>query len=105
MLTTKVITPSPFSLKNSVLKSLPPFLQYFCASLTDELGLPPFQLAEHWQGRLDGNMKCDKYFREQLLLKLDQPLVIGLDEVDSIFPYQEVAKEFFKLLRAWHHCH
>lgn len=47
-------------------------------------------------------MKCDKYFREQLLLKLDQPLVIGLDEVDSIFPYQEVAKEFFKLLRAWH---
>ncbi len=78
------------------------FLQYFCASLTDELGFPPFQVAQHWQGELDCNMKCDRYFREQLLLKLDRPLVIGLDEVDSIFPYSEVAKEFFKLLRAWH---
>lgn len=78
------------------------FLQHFCASLTDELELPPFQPTEHWQGRLDCNMKCNKYFREQLLIKLDQPIVIGLDEVDSIFPYPEVAKEFFKLLRAWH---
>jgi class 3 adenylate cyclase len=36
------------------------------------------------------------------LPKLGKPLVLGLDEVDRIFPYEKVADDFFGLLRAWH---
>jgi hypothetical protein len=36
-----------------------------------------------------------------LLEQLDTPLVLGLDEVDRVFPYQKTADEFFALLRSW----
>jgi serine/threonine-protein kinase len=45
---------------------------------------------------------CTAYFEEYLLENLTTPLVLGLDEVDCIFQYPEIAADFFGLLRAWH---
>jgi hypothetical protein len=42
------------------------------------------------------------YFEEYVLTKIDCPLVLALDEVDRIFPYPHIAKDFFGLLRNWH---
>jgi hypothetical protein len=33
---------------------------------------------------------------------IDSPLVLALDEVDSVFQYREIAQDFFPLLRTWH---
>jgi hypothetical protein len=33
---------------------------------------------------------------------LDQPLVLVLDELEAVFPYPEIADNFFALLRAWY---
>jgi predicted XRE-type DNA-binding protein len=79
------------------------FLQWFCALIGLELGVPD-QLAKYWEmAEIAGsNISCRAYFEQYLLPQLDRPLTLGLDEVDCVFPYQEIADDFFGLLRALH---
>lgn len=77
------------------------FLQWFCGSIAQELNLPD-NLDKYWQGVLGSKNKSTNYFQRYLLSEIKTPLVLGLDEVDQLFQYPEVAGEFFALLRAWH---
>ncbi|WP_254172933.1 AAA-like domain-containing protein [Planktothrix pseudagardhii] len=81
--------------------NLDQFLQWFCASIAEELGLDD-QLEQYWKGVIGSKNKCTKYLQRYLLAQLDSPLVLGLDEVDLIFQHPEIAVDFFGLLRAWH---
>ena len=36
-----------------------------------------------------------------MLAGLEEPLVLGLDEVERLFPYTEVATSFLGMLRVW----
>ncbi|MEH1951992.1 MAG: AAA-like domain-containing protein [Nostoc sp.] len=83
------------------LTDLSNFLQAFCAILSDELGLEE-QIDKYWKGRLSSQVNCTNYLKDYLLKNIDVPLVLGLDDIDKIFPYPEIAQEFFALLRAWH---
>jgi serine/threonine-protein kinase len=47
-------------------------------------------------------MKCSDYFQKYLLQENQTPLVLGLDDVDLLFPYPSIAHDFFSLLRSWH---
>lgn len=77
------------------------FLQGFCAILSDELGLEE-QIEKYWKVRLSSQLNCTNYLKDYLLKNINTPLVLGLDDIDKIFPYPEIAQEFFALLRAWH---
>lgn len=46
-------------------------------------------------------VSCTNYFQEYLL-EQGGPLVLGLDEVDQLFQYPDIARYFFPLLRTWH---
>jgi hypothetical protein len=81
--------------------SLDKFLQWFCGSITQDLNLKD-KLSESWQGVLGTKDKCTNYFQRYLLQQIDRPIILGLDEVDQIFQYPQVAADFFGLLRAWH---
>ncbi|NEO27115.1 MAG: hypothetical protein F6K03_09525 [Kamptonema sp. SIO4C4] len=83
------------------LSSLDRFLQWFCASVAEELDVEE-NLEKYWKGVLGSNRKCTKYFKKYLLSNLETPLVLGLDEVDRVFQHPEVAIDFLGLLRAWH---
>lgn len=85
----------------AILKSLDEFLRWFCVVVCRQLKLPN-QLVEYWEEGLGSNYKCKMYFEEYVLTKIDCPLVLALDEVDRIFPYPHIAKDFFGLLRNWH---
>lgn len=85
----------------SFLENLNELLQWFCGEITSELNLED-RLADYWKGVLGHKNKSTKYFQNYLLANSDRPLVLGLDEVDRIFPHAEVATDFFSLLRAWH---
>ena len=54
------------------------------------------------RGSLGSKRKCTNYFQQYLLPEINTPLVLGLDEVDLVFQYLKIAKDFFSLLRAWH---
>ncbi|BAZ13526.1 hypothetical protein NIES4071_53650 [Calothrix sp. NIES-4071] len=77
------------------------FLQGFCAIVSEELGLEE-QIDKYWSKRLSSQINCTNYFKKYLLKSIENPLVLGLDDIDQIFPYTEIAQEFFALLRAWH---
>jgi hypothetical protein len=77
------------------------FLQWFCASVGRKLGLPN-KLADYWDEIFGSKVNCTVYFEEYLLAEINQPLVLGLDKVDLMFPHQTIATDFFKLLRSWH---
>ena len=94
--------PLSFQLADEIVFSdLDAFLQWFCASITSELELPDC-LDDHWQARIGSKMSCTNYFERYLLKQVDGPMVLGLDEVDLVFQYEEIASNFFSLLRAWH---
>lgn len=85
-----------------VFEDLSGFLKRFCALVSRKLGLSPRKVTEFWDEELFGPKEnCNDYFEEFLLRDLTVPLFLGLDEVDRLFPYNEVAKEFLALLRHW----
>ena len=84
-----------------VLQDLNRLLQWLCASVGLGLGLPN-RLGDYWDDLFGSKVSCKMYFEQYLLLTLQQPVVLGLDNVDRLFEYPELAGEFFSLLRTWH---
>jgi serine/threonine-protein kinase len=83
-------------------RSLSAFLQWFCASVTQQLQMPN-RLSQYWDEEFSTNkISCTEYFEKYLLPSASQPLVLSLDEVDRIFVYPELAADFLSLLRAWY---
>ncbi len=88
--------------EGAVLSNLDKFLRWFCVSVCRGLQLPSM-LEMYWDEELFGSMaSCTTYFQAYLLAQIDAPLVLGLDEVDRLFEYPEIARDFFALLRGWH---
>lgn len=88
-----------------IFESSDTFLQWFCASISQELGLLDAQQLEKYiqLGEIiGGNQSCKAYFEQYLLPALESPLTLGLDEVDRVFEYPEIAEDFLGLLRSLH---
>ena len=87
--------------EETVISQLDKFLPWLCTRITRRLGLKN-QIDSYWDESLSCNDNCTIYFEEYLLANLDTPLVLGLENVDRIFPITAVAGDFFSLLRSWH---
>jgi transcriptional regulator with XRE-family HTH domain len=79
------------------------FLRWFCASVALALNIPN-KLSDYWDLAeiVGSSMACKAYFEEYLLPAIGKPLTLGLDEVDKVFEYPEIYRDFFGLLRALH---
>ncbi len=85
----------------SILGDLNQFLRLLCATTARQLQLKP-QLDLFWDEDLGSKISCTTYFQEYLLAEINAPLVLALDEVNQIFEYPQVAKDFLPLLRSWY---
>ncbi|MGQ4646158.1 AAA-like domain-containing protein [Lyngbya aestuarii] len=77
-------------------------LRWFCKIISWKLNIEP-KLDDYWEQ--DSNLaksSCTRYFEEYLLPQLSDPLLLGLDEVERIFSYPQVAQDFLPLLRVWY---
>lgn len=83
------------------LNHLDEFLQWFCASVTEELDMED-RLADYWKGARGIVRRAQRYFEKYVLAELDKPLVLGLDDVDQAFEHPAIATDFFGMLRVWH---
>ena len=83
--------------------NLDKFLRWFCVSVGLALNIPN-RVDEYWDlaAIVGSSMACKAYFEEYLLPTIARPLTVGLDEVDKIFEYPEIYRDFFGLLRALH---
>ena len=89
------------SVDAELLTNLDLFLQWFCASVSDELNMPD-KIGNYWKGVLGSKNKCTNYFGRYLLPEINNSIVLALDEVDEIFKHPTIAADFFGLLRTWH---
>ncbi|MEM7556080.1 MAG: AAA-like domain-containing protein [Cyanobacteria bacterium P01_A01_bin.84] len=79
------------------------FLRWFCGSIGLALNIQN-KIDEYWDlaSIVGSSMACKAYFEEYILPIIDKPLTLGLDEVDKVFEYPEIYRDFFGLLRALH---
>lgn len=85
----------------TVFANLDKFLKWFCAYVGRELHIAN-QLDDYWDDIFGSKVNCKDYFEKYLLPQIDTPLVLGLDEIDRVFQYPDIAEDFLGLLRAWH---
>ncbi|MGK7914202.1 MAG: AAA-like domain-containing protein [Prochloraceae cyanobacterium] len=85
----------------AVLENLDKFLRWFCANVTRQLKLES-KFDDYWDEDLGSKVSCTTYMQGYLLQHLERPLVLALDELDRLFEFPEIAREFLPLLRFWH---
>ncbi len=86
----------------SILSGIDKFLRWFSANVSKELGFQPL-LDDYWDEELFGSlMSCKSYFQSYILEQLTNPIVLALDNVDKLFEYPEIARDFLQMLRVWH---
>jgi hypothetical protein len=76
------------------------FFRQFCSWLTDELELDNC-VDEYWNTPLGNSLRCTNYVKRYLLKQVGGPLVLAMDEVESIFD-TDFRSDFFSMLRSWH---
>ncbi len=90
------------SVDRIVFSSLDRFLRWLCLVTSRQLNLEN-QVENFWNTDILGsNDNCTAYFEECLLAQVDRPIVLGLDDVDRLFPYLEIIEDFLGMLRSWH---
>ncbi len=85
----------------NILSDLNRFLRWLCTNVSRQLGLEPI-LDEFWDEDMGSKVSCSFYFRSYLLELIQSPIVLAFDEVNHIFEYPHVAKDFLPLLRSWY---
>ncbi|MEL7036970.1 MAG: AAA-like domain-containing protein [Cyanobacteria bacterium J06592_8] len=85
----------------SVFTSLDKFLRWFCATITRRLKLP-LELDEYWDEDIGSKVSATLYFENYLLEEIENPIVLAIDELDQIFEYPEIYRDFLPLLRSWY---
>ena len=90
------------SVERTILTNLDKFARWLCLTVGRKLKLEN-RLQDYWDTEILGsNDNCTVYFEEYLMPEINYPLVLGLDEVERIFPCNEVVEDFFGMLRSWH---
>ena len=77
------------------------FLRWFCANISRQLRLKPM-LDDYWDEDIGSKVSCTLYLQGYILAEIDNPLVLILNEVNLVFEYPKLAREFLPLLRSWH---
>ena len=80
------------------------FSKWFCKNITRQLKLED-KLSDFWDDDLGTNDNCTIYFEDYILLEIETPLVLALDNLHFLLPYGEVANDFTRLLRYWLESH
>ncbi len=96
----KTVSLSFLQASKGILGDLDRLLSWFALIISKKLGLAAL-FQEKWQEGL-GLYSCTAYFEDHLLKKLDKPLILVLEEIDSLFAYTSVADDFLSLFRLWH---
>lgn len=84
-----------------ILASFEGLLRWVCTRISRQLELPS-RLDDYWDEEIGSKVSCTHYLQHYLLAAIDTPLVLALNEVNRVFEYPSIAREFLPLLRFWH---
>lgn len=77
------------------------FFQQFARWLSDELSLDGQLDPAHWPTALGTVQRCTRYLERVVLRTVSGPVLLAMDEVDSILDCA-FRTDFFAMLRVWH---
>ncbi|MEL6221482.1 MAG: AAA-like domain-containing protein [Cyanobacteria bacterium J06627_8] len=97
----QTVSISLYKADHEVMKSSNRFLRWLAANISRQLQIPP-QLEDYWSLDIGSKVSCTAYFEEYILTQVKAPLLIALDEVNQIFEYANIARDFLPLLRSWY---
>lgn len=84
-----------------ILTDLDKLVRWFCVSIAIQLNLPP-NLDDYWDENIGTKASSSVYLQSYVLKQIQNPIVIALEEVSTIFEDIAVTQDFFTLLRCWH---
>lgn len=89
-----------FQLLQASLQDAELFFRHFCTIMSFQLGLSD-ETEQYWNAPITNAFRCTHYVLQEILRRLNQPVMLAMDEVESIFdtPFRT---DFFAMLRSWH---
>lgn len=87
--------------ESSILNSAQRLLRWLCANITQQLKITP-QITEYWDEELGALVSCNLYFQEYLLPQISLPLVLTIDDIERLFTYPALTRDFLTVLRSWY---
>lgn len=76
------------------------FFRQLCSLLCYQLGIED-KSDKYWRIPLTNTFRCTQFVHKEILQKQTQPILLAMDEVDSLFE-TEMRTDFFGMLRSWH---
>jgi AAA-like domain len=90
-----------YSAETEAIASVERLLRWFCANVTQQLGLES-KLEDYWDKDVGILISCIIYFQEYIFKKITHPIILAVDEVNQLFEYPNVARDFLSLLRLFY---
>ena len=87
--------------ETEIFSSTKKFIFWLCANVTQQLGLEP-KLNDYWDEMIGVLTSSTIYFRSYILTEVTQPIILAFDEIEQIFDYPTLARDFLALLRSWY---
>jgi len=85
----------------SVFSSIDRFLRWFFTTLSYQLDRPS-TLDNYWNEQAGSKVSSTIYLQEVLLKDAAAPIVLVLNEINRVFEYSVIFREFLPLLRSWY---
>jgi len=85
----------------AVFSSIDRFLRWFFTTLSYQLDRPS-TLDDYWNEQAGSKVSSTIYLQQVLLKEAHAPIVLMLNEINSVFEYPVIFREFIPLLRSWY---
>ncbi|SHG78087.1 AAA-like domain-containing protein [Ferrimonas marina] len=85
----------------AILTDLDRLLRWVCLQAASQLGLD-VKLEDHWNELIGSKLSASNFLQQAVLAKLDQPMLLVINELNLVFDDDNVSRDFLPLLRSWH---
>ena len=89
------------SIDRKIIQDVNALLRWLCLMISFQLKLEN-TVQHYYQNDLNLNDNCTVYFEKYILNETKSDIILALDNIDSLFFYEETTKTFFNLLSNWH---
>ncbi len=85
---------------SSILNDLEKLLKWICLQICHQLSLES-DIEKHWNPLTGSKLSCSQFIQQEVLAKSDAPVVLVINELNQVFDYENISRDFLPLLRSW----
>ncbi|MGL5058993.1 MAG: AAA-like domain-containing protein [Microcoleus sp.] len=86
--------------ETAIFNDINTFFQWFCLNISQQLKLES-NIDKYLLASGGILVNCKNYLQTEVLEAINCPLVLALEEIDCVFCYEEISKNFLSMLRSW----